>query len=772
MPVRLRIHQPVRGLVVTAVVAALAATTTLVAGPTAAAAPGDAATTTKTRAVPTPRLVARATLSADYLAPGPRSGALATPANGRTGPFDGQVIPGFSAAVDNGNGTFWAMPDNGFGTKANSADFRLRIYLVRPRFERAAGGAGAIQVLRYVELSDPRNKIGFPIVNEDTRARRLTGADFDIESLQRMPDGSFWIGEEFGPFLLHVDRRGRVLSAPVEFPYGKSPQNPNLGSATPVVRQSGGFEALAKSPNSRYLYPVVENSLTTDPDPRRRLVAEFDTRSGAYTKRTWDYRVDTDANLVGDAQLVGNRLLVLERDNFDGARAVTKRVYAVRLGRDDRSGNLAKALVVDLLKLDNPGKIGEGGGTNKAGSAATSSPSGELRWGTGDPFSFGFVSVETIVPLRNGRLLVANDNNYPGNAARNPGTPDDTEMIIVDLEATTRVEQRPPTVIAHRGASGYRPEHTLAAYELAIQQCADVIEPDVVSTKDGVLVARHENEISGTTDVSTKPEFAGRRATKTIDGTPVTGWFTEDFTLRELKTLRAKERLPQIRPANTAYDGLYPIPTLSEVFDLARHSRTCTGLPVGVAPETKHPTYFADAGLPLEERLVEELERAGLDKRTERVVIQSFEVGNLRRLNRLTDVRLVQLVDCAGAPYDFVAAGDPRTYADLVTPRGLRRIARYADEVGLCKNVMIPRDAAGNLLAPTNVIDDAHDAGLKVVGWTFRRENSFLPLDYRVGTDPAGIGNLAGEIDRFLDAGMDAFFTDNPDLGDQVVRLR
>jgi glycerophosphoryl diester phosphodiesterase len=658
--------------------------------------------------------------------------------------------------VDNGNGTFWAMPDNGFGTKANSADFRLRIYLVRPRWERASDGAGTIQVLRYVELSDPNRKIDFPIVNEDTRARRLTGADFDIESLQRMADGSFWIGEEFGPFLLHVDARGRVLSAPVGFPYGKSPQNPRLGSETPVVRTSGGFEALAKSANGRYLYPIVENALTNDPDPRRRLIAEFDTRSGRYTGRTWDYRVDTDANLVGDAQLVGrNKLLVLERDNFDGAAAVTKRVYAVELGRTDRSNQLAKTLVVNLLDLDNPSRLGDGNG-----------------WGTGDPFSFGFVSVETIVPLGNGRLMIANDNNYPGNAARIPGTPDDTEMIIVNLDTSTLVEQRPPTVFGHRGASGYRPEHTLAAYELAIRQCADVIEPDVVSTKDGVLVARHENEISGTTDVSTKPAFAGRRTTKTIDGVPVTGWFTEDFTLAELRTLRAKERLPQIRTASTAYDGLYQIPTLAEVFDLARHSRTCTGKPVGVAPETKHPTYFADLGLPMEERLVAELDKADLNRRSDRVVIQSFEVGNLQRLNRLTDVRLVQLVDCSGAPYDFRVAGDPRTYADLVTQRGLNRIARYADEVGLCKDRMIPRDPAGFLLEPTDVIADAHDAGLKVVGWTFRRENNFLPADYRVGTDPAAIGNLAAEIDRFLDAGMDAFFTDNPDTGDQVVRNR
>ena len=311
-------------------------------------------------------------------------------------------------------------------------------------------------------------------------------------------------------------------------------------------------------------------------------------------------------------------------------------------------------------------------------------------------------------------------------------------------------------MIAHRGASGYRPEHTLAAYELAIRQCADAIEPDVVSTKDGVLVARHENEISGTTDVPSRPEFADRRTTKTIDGVSVTGWFTEDFTLADLRTLRAVERLPQIRPANTAFDGLYPIPTVAEVFDLARHSRTGTGKPVGVAPETKHPTYFAGIGLPLEERLLAQLERSGLDR--SRALIQSFEADNLGRLRPMTDVRLLQLVDDSSA--------------HLVTASGLREVAAYADAVGVVKDLVIPRDAAGNLREPTDVVADAHNAGLEVVGWTFRRENSFLPADYRIGTDPADIGNLAGEIGRFLDAGMDAFFTDNPDIGGAVVRLR
>ena len=318
--------------------------------------------------VVTPRLVSRATLSADYLAPGPRSGALATPANGRTGPFNGQVIPGFSAAVANRDGTFWAMPDNGFGTKANSADFLLRIYLVRPRWERAGGGAGAIQILRYLSLSDPFHKIGFPIVRGSGQ-RLLTGGDFDIESLQRMPDGSFWIGEEFGPFLLHVDARGRVLSAPVPSPLGGSPQSPLLGGSAPATQASGGFEATAMSRNGRYLYPVLEKALIGDRDPRRRVIAQFDTRAGRYTGEVWDYRVDTDANLVADAQFVsGSTMLVLERDDFDGEAAVTKRIYSVNLKRTDRSGMLAKKLLVDLLKLDNPGGIG-----------------GNDGWGTGQP---------------------------------------------------------------------------------------------------------------------------------------------------------------------------------------------------------------------------------------------------------------------------------------------------------------------------------------------------------------------------------------------------
>jgi glycerophosphoryl diester phosphodiesterase len=282
---------------------------------------------------------------------------------------------------------------------------------------------------------------------------------------------------------------------------------------------------------------------------------------------------------------------------------------------------------------------------------------------------------------------------------------------------------REPVVIAHRGASGYRPEHTLASYALAIQQGADYIEPDLVSTKDGVLVARHENEIGGTTDVADHPEFAGRRTTKVIDGREVTGWFTEDFTLRELKTLRAKERLPGVRPDNTRFDGKFKVPTLDEVLRLATTASRRTGRAIGVYPETKHPTYFDSIGLSLEEPLLRTLRRHQLDRRGSGVIIQSFETANLRELSRHTRVPLVQLIDATGAPYDFVAAGDPRTYADLATPEGLREIAHYADGIGANKELVLPRDPATGVTGePSALVHDAHRHGLLVHVWTLRVE--------------------------------------------------
>ena len=326
-----------------------------------------------------------------------------------------------------------------------------------------------------------------------------------------------------------------------------------------------------------------------------------------------------------------------------------------------------------------------------------------------------------------------------------------------------------PIVIGHRGASGLRPEHTLEAYWLAIQEGADYIEPDLVSTFDRQLVARHENEIGSTTDVASHPEFASRFRTKTIDGASVAGWFTEDFTLAELKTLRARERLSTLRP--TTFDGRFEIPTLQEIIDLVRAVNEQRRLlrpaqkPVGIYPETKHPSYFDSIGLSLEEPLVDTLRANGYQGQTAAVFIQSFEVSNLRNLAQLIDVPLVQLINNGGRPFDFVLNKDPRTYADLVTPSGLNEIATYAAGIGANKDLIVPRSASGALLTPTSLIRDAHRAGLIVHGWTFRAENTFLPLDFRRGTDPSRLGDMRAEATLFLELGIDGYFTDHPGVG-------
>jgi glycerophosphoryl diester phosphodiesterase len=319
------------------------------------------------------------------------------------------------------------------------------------------------------------------------------------------------------------------------------------------------------------------------------------------------------------------------------------------------------------------------------------------------------------------------------------------------------VAKTKPIIIAHRGASGERPEHTLASYTLAIEQGADYIEPDLVLTKDGVLVARHENEISETTNVGAKPEFASRKTTKTIDGRQVSGWFTEDFTLAELKTLSAKERLPMLRAANTAYDGQFEIPTFEEIIQLAQAREKETGRRIGLYPETKHPTYFTAIGLPHEAPLLALLERYGYRETADPVFIQSFEVGNLQALRGKTQLRLIQLMDGEGGPADLP---DTR-YADMATPDGLKAIAAYADGIGPNKAMVIPRTLLGNLGEPTALVKDAHAAGLAVHPWTFRRENFFLPLGQRSGINPAGQGDLAAEIKAFIAAGVDGLFSDN-----------
>lgn len=321
-----------------------------------------------------------------------------------------------------------------------------------------------------------------------------------------------------------------------------------------------------------------------------------------------------------------------------------------------------------------------------------------------------------------------------------------------------------PTVIGHRGASGYRPEHTLGSYQLALDMGADIIEQDLVPTKDGHLVCRHENDITATTDVSAHPEFADRKTTKTVDGTALTGWFTEDFTLAELKTLRAKERIPGTRQRNTLYDGCWEVPTFEEVLQWAEREGRERGRRIWLYVETKHPTYFRKLGLGLEEPLAKLLRRYGRHKKDAALFLQSFEPSSIQRLRKLVDTPAVVLLSTINSrPWDFIEANDPRTVADLVKPEGLKWIASYAQGIGPDLSVIIPRTADGKLGTPTSVVKDAHAAGLVLHPYTMRNENTFLPADFRRGTDPNAYGDAFGAFKKYFETGIDGIFSDNPD---------
>ncbi|MBN3895051.1 MAG: esterase-like activity of phytase family protein [Nostoc sp. NOS(2021)] len=545
------------------------------------------------------KLVGFASLPADTFSDGPASGKEVS-ANGRTGPFPGQPIQGFSGVQFANSNSFYFLSDNGYGSKDNSEDFLLRINRLDPNFKGTENGDGSVKVLDYIQLSDPNNKVPFQIVNEGTTGRLLTGADFDVESFVFDKDGTIWVGDEFGPYLLHFDATGKLLEAPI-------------------------------------------------------------------------------------------------------------------------------------------------------------------------------------------------------------ATPD--QFKTLDGEA--------PKVIGHRGASGYRPEHTLESYKQAIERGADFIEPDLVVTKDGVLIARHEpalailnadgtvNFSNTTTDVYKHPEFADRKKTVSLDGNTITGWFAEDFTLAEIKTLRAEERLPF---RDHSFDDKFEIPTLTEIINLVKDVEATTGKKIGIYPETKHPTYFAQEATyvgttdkinrNISQILIDTL-KANNFTDPSRIFIESFEVSNLKQLhdvimpNAGVDIPLIQLLDASDTdingkiiesqPYDLKVNGDSRTYGDLRTPEGLAEIATYADGIGPWKRMIVSvkgtdangdgkaddvngdgtvNDADKTTLPPTTLIQDAHNAGLQVHPYTFRAEDQYLAADYK--------GKLALEIQQFYQLGVDALFTDFPDIGDKV----
>ncbi|CAB3237312.1 unnamed protein product [Arctia plantaginis] len=327
-------------------------------------------------------------------------------------------------------------------------------------------------------------------------------------------------------------------------------------------------------------------------------------------------------------------------------------------------------------------------------------------------------------------------------------------------------------VIAHRGASGYVPEHTLAAYAVAATMGADYVEPDVVMTKDGHLIARHDNELGLTTDVSQRPEFASRLRTQSVDGNNVTGWFTEDFTLEEIKTLRAIERIPKIRPGNARMDYAFEVPTMEEIVNLVKGLEISLKRPIGIYPEIKHPTHFQRLGLPMERPLVNLLHLNGYHGPEAPIIIQSFEVSNLKILKEITDIRLIQLLAAPSTrqPFDQNLLGTGLTYSQMATAEGLREIASYAHAVGPDKLYILPREGNNTLGRLTTFVVDAHAVGLKVHPYTFRSENEFLPTEFQSDNSSAdALGNAEGEIRAFLNAGIDGLFADQPD---DAVRAR
>ncbi|NUW33227.1 esterase-like activity of phytase family protein [Nonomuraea sp. SMC257] len=353
-------------------------------------------------------LTGLAVLPAQTFVPGsePSGAQLGTdPINGVTPPFPGQPVQGFSGVARRPDGSYDVLSDNGYGAKANSADFLLRVHRIRPDF-----AAKSVRVLGGFQLSDPRKLVPFPLTRAD---RLLTGADFDVESIVRAAEGGYWIGDEFGPFLLHVDGEGRLLDAPIELPGVKAPENPYLNGAEANLGRSKGFEGMARSVDGRRLYPLLEGTVAGDRPGELRMY-EFDLRGSAYTGRRWTYRLDDPSHAIGDMTAVDrHRFLVIERDNLQGDAAEVKRVYLVDTRDRDGDGAVDKTLVADLLDLADPRGLGGGG--------------------AGGTFRFPFQTIEDVVVLDDRTLGVLDDNNYPFSSGRTPGRPDDNEFITVRL---------------------------------------------------------------------------------------------------------------------------------------------------------------------------------------------------------------------------------------------------------------------------------------------------------------------------------------------------
>ncbi|WP_445291738.1 glycerophosphodiester phosphodiesterase family protein [Calothrix sp. 336/3] len=911
-----------------------------------------------------------AVLPADTFAEGPNSGNLITGnTNGRNVPFKGQPVQGFSGVQIADDNSFWFLSDNGFGAKNNSADYQLRLYRVDPSFRGSEpGGDGTVKILDFIQLSDPNGLIPFNIVNQNTPERLLTGADFDVESFVIASDGSIWIGDEFGPYLLHFDSSGKLIDAPIATPNnvnlntldGKAPivighrgasgelpehtlgaymraielgadfiepdlvstkdgvliarHEPNLINTTDVsdrpefsdrkktkvidgIAEEGFFAEdftlaeiktlRAKMPqsfrpqvfNGLYEIPTFEEVINlvkqVEKDTGKKIGIYPETKHPTYhdsiglsleepllatlektgftdpsrvfiqsfeTSNLKELNQKTDIPLVQllDAFDVNPDGSLIEVQPYDFVVSGDKRTYA-DLRTPEGLKEIAtyadgigpwKRMIVSVKEVD---ADGDGKADDLNGDGVINDADKVLTEPTSlvpDAHKVGLL-VHPYTFRNEGRYLASDYKGNPnaefqqfinlgvdGYFTDFPGTGDLVRDQITGeyvlspdnpdvLRKTTfnTLDGNAPIVIGHRGASGERPEHTLEAYKLAIAQGADFIEPDLVVTKDGVLIARHENALAilnadgtvNTTDTSTdiylRPEFAHLLTTKIIDGRTVKGWFAEDLTLAEIKTLNAIERLPGLRGTKYNNDNL-KVPTLGEIIDLVKQVEKETGKKIGIYPETKHPSYFATTGqyldgtpinVSLGQKLIDTLVEKGFTD-PKRIYIQSFEVGNLKELNDVimpkagVDIPLVQLYGGANdKPYDFVLSGDSRTYKDLTTPTGLIEVAEYAEGIGPSKRLIVPvkgvdadgdgkdddvngdgvvNDADRTTTTPTSLIKDAHAAGLLVHPYTFRSEDAFLAKDYN--------GDPKKEYQQFIELGADGYFTDFPATGDLV----
>lgn len=926
-------------------------------------------------------------LPADTFAEGPSSGNFITGnTNGRTIPFSGQPVQGFSGVQSAGQDAFWFLADNGFGAKNNSADFLLRIYKLDPNFRGSESGNGTVQIQSFIQMADPDRNVPFEIVNQTTIDRRLTGADFDPESFVIAGNDTIWVGEEFGPFVFNIDASGKLLSAPVATPNyfniptlngqpplvighrgasGELPEHtieayrlailrgadfiepdlvatkdgvliarhePILGTTTDVAtrsefadrRRNGVIDGvlyeneffasdftLAEIKTLRAIMPqsfrtnvfdgvfqiptledVINLVKEVEAETGKKIGIYPETKHPTYHDQlglsleeplleTLERTEFTDPNRVFIQSFEVSNLrelntqtdipLVQLLDAFDVDYStgdllyqdVNARPFDFAVNGDSRTyGDLQtptglaeiatyadgigpwKRMIVSVRNVDSnsdgqPDDLNRDGAINDA-DRVTLPPSSLIP----NAHAAGlFVHAYTF--RNEGRFLASNYSNNPELEYRQfiqlgvdgyftdfPGTGDLVRDQIT--QPFVRSPQNPdvlrqpdfntlngqtPLVLGHRGASGDRPEHTLAAYRKAIADGADFIEPDLVVTKDGVLIARHEpmlavvqlnadgtirrdangHPILNTTDTSTdvylRPEFTDRLTVKRLDGNLIGGWWAEDLTLAEIKTLNAIERLPALRSTDFDNDGL-KVPTLAEVIDLVKQVEAQTGRRIGIYPETKHPSFFAVdgrfvTGEPINYNTSQILVNtlvANNFTNPSRVFIQSFEVSNLRQLNDVLmpaagiDIPLVQLFGGAGRPYDFVLSGNPRTYTDLSTPTGLAEIATYAAGIGPNKQRIVPLstiDQDGNgrpddlngdgLISdgdrvtgtPTTLIQDAHQAGLLVHAYTLRNEPFFLPASYS--------GDPTAEYRQLIDLGVDGFFTDFSRTGRSVI---